>query len=81
MLVQSSSYRIRGDGRALNDTLRTQAGEGQVVLLKLRHFTLLDTLFVVKDAHAERAMADADRGLPGTHLVRGPWPSVWPGGA
>ncbi|CAI1904184.1 Uncharacterized protein conserved in bacteria [Serratia fonticola] len=57
----NSSYRLRWDaqdGRALNYTLRTQAGEGPLVLLKLRHFTLPDTVFVVKDTHADRTTAD-----------------------
>lgn len=35
------------DGRMLNYILRTEAGEGPLVLLKLRNFTLPDTLFSV----------------------------------
>ncbi len=35
------------DGRALNYTLRTEAGEGPLALLKLRHFSLPDQLFTV----------------------------------
>ncbi|MNF91631.1 hypothetical protein D3C84_742390 [compost metagenome] len=38
------------DGRRLNYTLRTEAGEGPLVLLKLRHFTLPDAIFSVSDA-------------------------------
>ncbi|MCI8906351.1 MAG: type VI secretion protein VasK [Enterobacter sp.] len=33
------------DGRALNYTLRTEAGEGPLVLLKLRNFRLPETIF------------------------------------
>ncbi|MGC6031491.1 ImcF-related family protein [Enterobacter kobei] len=56
----NSSYRLRWnapDGRALNYTLRTQDAEGPLVLLKLRHFTLPDTIFLVKGAHADHAAA------------------------
>ncbi|MDY1039328.1 ImcF-related family protein [Lelliottia sp. CFBP8978] len=35
------------DGRTLNYTLRTEAGEGPLVLLKLRNFRLPDTIFSV----------------------------------
>jgi type VI secretion system protein ImpL len=35
------------DGRALNYTLRTEAGSGPLALLKLRNFTLPDTIFSV----------------------------------
>ncbi len=57
----NSSYRLRWyapDGRALNYTLRTQDAEGPLVLLKLRHFTLPDTIFRVKGAHADNTVAD-----------------------
>ncbi|HDC4778906.1 TPA: type VI secretion protein VasK [Enterobacter kobei] len=35
------------DGRALNYTLRTEAGEGPLALLKLRNFTLPEAIFTV----------------------------------
>ncbi|MGP8939899.1 ImcF-related family protein [Enterobacter soli] len=57
----NSSYRLRWnapDGRALNYTLRTQDAEGPLALLKLRHFTLPDTIFLVKGAHADHAVAN-----------------------
>lgn len=37
------------DGRALNYTLRTEAGEGPLVLLKLRNFRLPETIFSTTD--------------------------------
>lgn len=58
----NSSYRLRWnapDGRALNYTLRTQDAEGPLVLLKLRHFTLPETIFQVKGAAADNTVADA----------------------
>ncbi|UAN16697.1 ImcF-related family protein [Enterobacter asburiae] len=57
----NSSYRLRWnapDGRALNYTLRTQDAEGPLVLLKLRHFTLPETIFQVKGAAADNTVAD-----------------------
>ncbi|WP_193161817.1 ImcF-related family protein [Enterobacter ludwigii] len=57
----NSSYRLRWnapDGRALNYTLRTQDAEGPLVLLKLRHFTLPETIFLVKGAHADNTVTD-----------------------
>ncbi|EPN9365481.1 ImcF-related family protein [Cronobacter muytjensii] len=39
------------DGRALNYTLRTEAGEGPLALLKLRHFSLPDTIFSVNTSY------------------------------
>ncbi|WP_436883426.1 ImcF-related family protein [Enterobacter asburiae] len=57
----NSSYRLRWnapDGRALNYTLRTQDAEGPLVLLKLRHFTLPETIFRVKGAHADNTVAN-----------------------
>lgn len=57
----NSSYRLRWnapDGRALNYTLRTQDAEGPLVLLKLRHFTLPETIFRVKGAAADNTVAD-----------------------
>ncbi|MDF7681813.1 ImcF-related family protein [Enterobacteriaceae bacterium ESL0689] len=45
-----SSYRLSWhapDGRSLNYTLRTEAGEGPLALLKLRHFRLPETIFSV----------------------------------
>ncbi|QKJ87682.1 type VI secretion system protein ImpL [Paramixta manurensis] len=44
----SSSYSLSWkaqDGRALNYTLRTEAGEGPLALLKLRNFRLPETIF------------------------------------
>lgn len=43
-----SSYSLHWkaqDGRSLNYTLRTEAGEGPLALLKLRHFRLPETIF------------------------------------
>ncbi|QBR50164.1 ImcF-related family protein [Erwinia sp. QL-Z3] len=51
-----SSYRLRWkapDGRNLNYTLRTEAGEGPLVLLKLRNFRLPENIFSVSDAPAQ----------------------------
>ncbi|TNL06667.1 type VI secretion protein VasK [Kosakonia cowanii] len=47
------------DGRMLNYTLRTEAGEGPLVLLKLRNFTLPDTIFSISNA-AQLSDASAD---------------------
>lgn len=44
----SLSWKAR-DGRALNYTLRTEAGEGPLVLLKLRNFRLPETIFSTTD--------------------------------
>ncbi|OAT76297.1 hypothetical protein A9B99_08200 [Mangrovibacter phragmitis] len=38
------------DGRALNYTLRTEAGEGPLALLKLRGFRLPETIFITTGA-------------------------------
>lgn len=46
----SSSWRLSWpakDGRALNYTLRTEAGKGPLELLRLRNFTLPDSIFTV----------------------------------
>ena len=46
----ASSYHLSWkaqDGKALNYTLRTEADEGPLILLKLRHFDLPDTIFTV----------------------------------
>ncbi|MCX8967333.1 type VI secretion protein VasK [Erwinia psidii] len=40
------------DGRMLNYTLRTEAGEGPLALLKLRNFRLPDTIFSTTDVAA-----------------------------
>ncbi|NUW65623.1 type VI secretion protein VasK [Cronobacter sakazakii] len=40
------------DGRVLNYTLRTEAGEGPLALLRLRHFTLPDNIFIVSASDA-----------------------------
>lgn len=49
----SSSYSLRWkaqDGRMLNYTLRTEAGEGPLALLKLRNFRLPETIFSTTQA-------------------------------
>lgn len=52
------------DGRTLNYTLRTEAGEGPLALLKLRNFRLPDTIFstigVVPSDHVASANSDAE---------------------
>lgn len=50
------------DGRMLNYTLRTEAGEGPLALLKLRNFRLPETIFSVADvaAYDQDASADSD---------------------
>ncbi|EOG5375223.1 ImcF-related family protein [Cronobacter turicensis] len=56
-----SSYSLRWkaqDGRYLNYTLRTVAGEGPLVLLKLRHFRLPETIFSVDASQASSEMDD-----------------------
>ncbi|ELY4480771.1 type VI secretion protein VasK [Cronobacter turicensis] len=56
-----SSYSLRWkaqDGRYLNYTLRTVAGEGPLVLLKLRHFRLPETIFSVDASQASSEMED-----------------------
>ena len=45
------------DGRPLNYTLRTEAGEGPLALLKLRNFTLPEAIFSVGAAAATQASA------------------------
>lgn len=58
------------DGRMLNYTLRTEAGEGPLALLKLRDFTLPDTIFNVSDAPQssvdDAALKDTDNTTEGT---------------
>lgn len=54
----SSSFNITWkapDGRPLNYTLRTEAGEGPLALLKLRNFTLPAKIFQVQNAPAAPA--------------------------
>ncbi|ELY4525259.1 type VI secretion protein VasK [Cronobacter turicensis] len=56
-----SSYSLRWkalDGRYLNYTLRTVAGEGPLVLLKLRNFRLPETIFSVDASQASSEMDD-----------------------
>lgn len=56
-----SSYSLRWkaqDGRYLNYTLRTVAGEGPLVLLKLRNFRLPETIFNVDASQAYSEMDD-----------------------
>lgn len=48
------------DGRALNYTLRTEVGEGPLVLLKLRNFRLPETIFDTKAASSPELNAGAD---------------------
>ena len=45
------------DGRALNYTLRTEAGEGPLVLLKLRNFRLPETIFSTNVISPDQASA------------------------
>ncbi|GAL58205.1 hypothetical protein EV102420_09_02380 [Pseudescherichia vulneris NBRC 102420] len=47
------------DGRTLNYTLRTEAGEGPLALLKLRHFRLPETIFNTPDAAVPGQVARA----------------------
>ncbi|MFI8415930.1 ImcF-related family protein [Serratia sp. NPDC078593] len=52
----SSSYQLRWqaqDGRYLNYTLRTEAGEGPLALLKLRNFRLPKTIFSVDTSQVQ----------------------------
>ncbi|EOC0060022.1 ImcF-related family protein [Cronobacter turicensis] len=56
-----SSYSLRWkaqDGRYLNYTLRTVAGEGPLVLLKLRHFRLPETIFNVDASQGSSEVDD-----------------------
>jgi type VI secretion system protein ImpL len=48
------------DGRTLNYTLRTEAGEGPLALLKLRNFRLPETLFSTTGVAPSDAVASAD---------------------
>ena len=48
------------DGRPLNYTLRTEAGEGPLALLKLRNFTLPKTIFSVSAPANEHLPEDED---------------------
>ncbi|ECU9384867.1 type VI secretion protein VasK [Salmonella enterica subsp. enterica serovar Newport] len=51
-----SSYRLSWkaqDGRKLNYTLRTEAGEGPLALLKLRNFRLPETVFITTGADSD----------------------------
>jgi Uncharacterized protein conserved in bacteria len=48
------------DGRALNYTLRTEAGEGPLVLLKLRNFRLPESIFSTTGVAAISAASDAE---------------------
>ncbi|WP_075182373.1 ImcF-related family protein [Pantoea sp. 1.19] len=59
----ASSYRLSWkapDGRALNYILRTEAGEGPLALLKLRHFRLPDAIFSTTDSPGPPSGAAAD---------------------
>ncbi len=48
------------DGRTLNYTLRTEAGEGPLALLKLRSFRLPETIFSTTDVAVSDQIASAD---------------------
>ncbi len=48
------------DGRALNYTLRTEAGEGPLALLKLRNFRLPETIFSTTGVAASDQVASAN---------------------
>ncbi|EBM9948372.1 type VI secretion protein VasK [Salmonella enterica subsp. enterica serovar Give] len=48
------------DGRMLNYTLRTEAGEGPLVLLKLRNFRLPETIFSTTGVAVVSAASDAE---------------------
>ncbi|MEJ5072133.1 ImcF-related family protein [Enterobacter ludwigii] len=50
------------DGRPLNYTLRTEAGEGPLALLKLRHFRLPETIFSTAGAAPTDRVASAGSG-------------------
>lgn len=57
----ASSYRLSWkaqSGHNLNYTLRTEAGEGPLALLKLRHFRLPETIFSVDASAMQSALAD-----------------------
>ncbi|WP_413501788.1 ImcF-related family protein [Serratia proteamaculans] len=58
-----SSYSLRWkaqDGRSLNYTLRTEAGEGPLALLKLRNFRLPETIFSVGATQPQASVANTD---------------------
>lgn len=58
-----SSYSLRWkaqDGRDLNYTLRTEAGEGPLALLKLRNFRLPETIFNVDTSQAQASLSGTD---------------------
>ncbi|WP_304529217.1 ImcF-related family protein, partial [Erwinia sp. B116] len=57
----SSSYSLSWkaqDGRPLNYTLRTEAGEGPLVLLRLRNFRLPEAIFSVNATQAAAPLTD-----------------------
>ncbi|MGX5100596.1 ImcF-related family protein [Enterobacter cloacae] len=57
-----SSYSLNWkaqDGRTLNYTLRTEAGEGPLALLKLRNFRLPETIFITSGATSPDQVASA----------------------
>ncbi|HHL2502299.1 TPA: ImcF-related family protein [Yersinia enterocolitica] len=58
-----SSYNLcwkAQDGRNLNYTLRTEAGEGPLVLLKLRNFRLPEKIFSVDTSQVQASLSGAD---------------------
>lgn len=58
-----SSYNLlwnAQDGRHLNYTLRTEAGEGPLALLKLRNFRLPATIFTVNPSQVQASLSGAD---------------------
>lgn len=61
----SSSYALRWkaqDGRSLNYTLRTEAGEGPLALLRLRNFRLPETIFSVGGLPVQTYLSGTDTG-------------------
>ena len=58
-----SSYNLRWkaqDGRNLNYTLRTEAGEGPLALLRLRNFRLPETIFSVDTSQVQASLSGSD---------------------
>ena len=59
----ASSYNLRWkaqDGRNLNYTLRTEAGEGPLALLKLRNFRLPEKIFSVDTSQMQASLSGSD---------------------
>lgn len=65
-----SSYNLSWkaqDGRILNYTLRTEAGEGPLALLKLRNFRLPETIFSTTGVAASDQVSSANSGAEGVY--------------